>query len=303
MAFVVCCSDDGGNLACLSRRVNMFELSSRKRIWSVLPFSHASQAAFSPDGKILVLKNTSGRILALDSATGNVMYDYKNQNEGEGSEVLFSPEGDRLIDASWKGVITVRKLLERTIVTQQSVPGEMIVRISHDSIRRTWLFEHHPVVRPGENWPLPPYLTIEKWPIGEHTAKVISLDLDMIASATLSPDASKICYVCRRRSLGSWIKVAKAANGETLARSEEIKTGGTGSELAWSSDGKYIGSVQKQRFVFYNASDLSVIGEVPCTYPSSICFSPIKDEVVLGSWKASVLMGLDAITAGELKMP
>ncbi|MFC5865311.1 WD40 repeat domain-containing protein [Acidicapsa dinghuensis] len=302
MGYAICCSDDGNTLVCLSRRVNLFDLSSRKRIWSVLPFSHASEADFSPDGKILAVKNTSGRILALDSASGNVIHDYKNQKEGEGSEVFFSPEGNRLIDASWKGVITVRKLLEPTIVTEQSFPGEMIVRVSHDTTRRTWLFEHHPVVRPGENWPSPPYLTIEKWPIGEGTAKVIALDLDISASATISPDASRICYVCIRRGLGRWIKVAQAIDGETLASSEEIKTGGPVRALAWSPDGRYIGTVQKRRFVFYKASDLSFVGEVPCTYPSSICFLPGKNDVVLGSWKASVLVGLDAIAAGKVKM-
>ena len=72
--------------------------------------------------------------------------------------------------------------------------------------------------------------------------------------------------------------------------------------MAWSSDGKYVGSVQARRFVFYHSSDLSVIGEVPCTYPSSICFLPGTEDVVLGSWNSSVLAEINDIAAGKVKM-
>ena len=143
-------------------------------------------------------------------------------------------------------MITVRGLYDHTIMKQQSFPGEMILQVSHDLVRRMWLFEHHPKVRPGENWPLPPYLTLLKWPVGERKAKVLTTDADIISSSTLSPDASRICYVCTRQHLGTWIKIARGSDGEILASSDEIKIGGTGSELAWSSDGTYIGSVQSR---------------------------------------------------------
>jgi WD40 repeat protein len=296
------CSDDGSTVVCLGARVNVFDIRNRIRISSAHPFSHPSQAAFSPDGKLLAVKNTVGGIVVLDPATGNVIYDFKNQKEAEGSEVLFSPDGKKVIDASWQGEIRVRNMFEPTVVSQQSFHGEMISRISHDRARRIWLFEHHPIVRPGENWPSPPYLTLDKWPIGKRKAKVLSLDLDLLASSTLSPDAGRICFVSTRRRVGGWIKIAKASDGEVVATSEEIKIGGTGCELAWSSDGKYVGSVQARRFVFYHSSDLSVIGEVPCTYPSSICFLPGTEDVVLGSWNSSVLAEINDIAAGKVKM-
>lgn len=302
MGFAVCCSDDGGTLICLGRRVNVFDLRSRERISSTHPISNASHSSFSSDGKVLAVKNTSGRILLLNSSTGDVLHDYENQNEGEGGEVLFSPDDTNLVDASWQGGISVRKLFQNAIVAQLSFPGEMINRISHDFARRTWLFEHHPKVRPGENWPRPPYLTLLKWPIGVHKAKVLTLDLDIIKSTTLSPDASRICYVSTRRRVGTWIKISDASDGEVLASSDETKIGGTGSELAWSRDGEYVGSVQSRRFVFYRASDLTVIGEVACTYPSSICFLPGTDGIVLGSWNSSALVTLEDIVAGRAKM-
>jgi len=302
VGMALCCSDDGNTLVCLGRRVNVFDVRSRERILTIHPFSNPSDVAFSSNGKALAVKNTSGRIVVLNPYTGKVVNDYKNQKEGEGSEVSFSSDGRELIDASRKGVITVRKLSDSAIVTQQSFAGEMIGRISHDRLRRTWLFEHHPILRPGENWPSPPYLTLQRWPFGKHKAKVLTLDLDIIHSATLSPDASRICYVATRQRVGRWIKISQASDGAVLVSSAEIEIGGTGSELAWAADGEILGSVQSRRFVFYRASDLSIIGEVPCTYPSSICFLPGTDKVALGSWNASAVVKLNEIAAGTVKM-
>jgi hypothetical protein len=118
----------------------------------------------------------------------------------------------------------------------------------------------------------------------------------------LSPDASRICYVAIRRRVGCWIMISQASDGALLASSDEIERGGTGSELAWAVDGEIIGSVQSRRFVFYRSSDLSVLGEVPCTYPSSICFLPGTDDVALGTWNNSALVKLSDIASGRIKM-
>ena len=111
-------TDDGNTVACVGRRLNLFEVSSGNKVSTSHPFSHPSSAAFSPAGSLLAVKNTSGRIAVLYSATGEVVFDHKNQAEGEGSEVLFSPDGTELIDGSWKGVVTIRKTLGNTIVTR-----------------------------------------------------------------------------------------------------------------------------------------------------------------------------------------
>src|SRR5579863_3219020 len=99
MSFDIACSDDGTMLVCLGRRLNMFDVASRQRISTSRPFAHPSCAAFSPDGSILAVKHTSGRIVILDLSTGVTLYDHKNQKEGEGSEARFSPHGAELIDA------------------------------------------------------------------------------------------------------------------------------------------------------------------------------------------------------------
>ena len=176
----------------------------------------------------------------------------------------------------------------------------MITRISHDSRRRTWLFQHNPVARPGENWPAYSRLILRKWPFAKH--KIMQLSLGCyIYSATLSPDATQICLIGGGEAVKG-VSSLRASTGKILARSGAIKIGGTGCELAWSADSKYIGSVQDRRFVFYRASGLAIIGEVPCQYPSGVCFLPQGNQLALGSWNSSVLVDFADVLAGRVRM-
>jgi hypothetical protein len=77
-------------------------------------------------------------------------------------------------------------------------------------------------------------------------------------------------------------------------------------KIVWSVDCETIGIVQRgggeSKFTFYRSSDLSVLGEVPCESPSSICFLPNTDQVVLGSWQFSRLARLEDFLSGLVKM-
>jgi dipeptidyl aminopeptidase/acylaminoacyl peptidase len=141
MSYETVCTADGRMFVCVGRRVNGFDVENCQRILSVRPFPHASHSDFSPDNKKLAVKYTNGRIVILDLATGDVMRDYTNQKEGEGSEAFFSPDGQELVDGSWNGLISIRKLSGPGVSTKQ-FPGEMIDRISHDSHKRSWLIQH-----------------------------------------------------------------------------------------------------------------------------------------------------------------
>ena len=301
MSYKTVCTADGRMFVCVGRRVNGFDVENRQRILSARPFPHASHSDFSPDNKKLVVKYTNGRIVILDLATGDVMRDYKNQKEGEGSEVFFSPDGQELVDGSWNGLISIRKLSGPGVSTKQ-LPGEKIDRISHDSQKRSWLIQHRKTFQPGQQWPDYDYLVLHRWPLFERKQKVLSFDY-YLESATISPDGSRICLICRRKGGENWwMQVVRASDSKIIAINTEIKIGGTGSELAWSTDSKLVGSVQKRRFVFYRASDLVTLGELPCQYPSSICFLPKDDLVVLGTWNSSALVSISDVLMGNVKM-
>jgi WD40 repeat protein len=304
VGFRIAYSDQQKLVACSGGRINVFDIERRQKIMSCHPLSNISAAAFSPNGKHLAVKNTSGRIVVLNSFTGEVLCDHKNQKEGEGCPVHFSPDGEMLVDGSWKGVITVRKAFEPTIVSREEFPGEMILQISHDLSRRKWLFMHSPKLKPGQNRCDPPYLILRDWPCGESNLQRIPLDPDVWSgsTSTISPDASRICYEHNyRKDYKVCIIHTRDGKIETIANTDDVR-----GELVWSWDGQIIGAIHgykpESRFTFYRSSDLSMLGEVPCESPSSICFLPDTDQVVLGSWHFSRLASLEDFLSGLVKM-
>jgi hypothetical protein len=110
-------------------------------------------------------------------------------------------------------------------------------------------------------------------------------------TATVSPDGRQLCF---RDSHQNDLVVANLASGELLAR-VPLKIGGTGSDLAWSSDGSVIGAVVSGGFKFFRASDLAALGFVEAKYPSSVLFHPNGVDVLLGTWLKSFVEDVSSI--------
>ncbi len=296
-AYNLSCSPDGRLLVCLGRNVVMIDLAARKRLWTRHPLSHPSNAALAPNGEALAVKATSGRIAVIDPFSGEILHDHNNHKEGEGGGVAFSPDGTWLVDGSWNGHLTVRHAVDGTIISRNHFAGEMITRVTHDQSRSTWLVEHSPIVRPGENMPPPDYVTIRQWPFSSQTTRTISYGLH-IESATLSPDGSRFCYF--HKSSERRVHIAQTSDGQILTSSIPLEQGGTGSELAWSTDGSYVAAVSKRMFVLFRSSDLAIVGQIPCQYPSSVAFLPNGEDIVLGSWNTTIITKLSDFMAGSL---
>ena len=57
--------DDGAYLISLGQRITLWNVYAGRAARSAPRFSHPASADFSPDGKLLVVKNTSGDVLLL----------------------------------------------------------------------------------------------------------------------------------------------------------------------------------------------------------------------------------------------
>jgi WD40 repeat protein len=301
MAYHGACSGNGTKIACDGRRVNVFDVASREKISSSFPFSYAGHPAFSPNASLLALKSTTGRIGVVDSATGGTLFDHKNQKEGEGCGVYFSPDGTELIDGSWKGLVTVRKALGSTIVKREDYPGEMIARISHDDRRHNWLFEHVRKLNGSQKQRDSDYLVLRNWPFTEGHSKTFDFDT-YIRNATLSPDGSLICAGCDDKAGQRSVQIFRVSDGAIVATTCEPEFNGT-NDLTWSPDQQFIGLLQSKQFIFYRSSDLTVVARVPGRFLSSMCFLPNSNLVALGSWQTSILVAFDDVLAGRVEFP
>jgi hypothetical protein len=304
-AYTSAVSDDQRLVACVGGRVNVFDIERREKVASLRPFPHLYHAAFSPNGRFIAIKNTIGRIAVFNIATSELLCDHKNQKEGEGCDVWFSPDGELLIDASSDGTVTVRKAFEPVIVSREKNQGEAVSVTSHDANRSKWLFRHQIKLQGPKKYLDPTTLILRDWPFEDDVFQRYCYDDVVMWAAKLSPDATRICVMAQNQKSGKLeLQIIRTINGKVVASApiEQIVL----REIAWLVGGGMIGLElgyrEKSRFVFYRASDLSIIGEVPCQYPSSICYLANSDRVVLGSWQFSRLARLEDFLSGEVKM-
>ena len=123
---VVTFSPDGRRLACFARYVFVWDLVKRIKTLKSHPLSCPASVCFSPSGHQLAVKSTSGQIVIIDPEDGIILCDFRNFQDGEGSNIRSSPCGDFLIDGSWNGRLSVRRVDSGKIEFVQEFPGEMI---------------------------------------------------------------------------------------------------------------------------------------------------------------------------------
>jgi WD40 repeat protein len=99
-------SASGRLLAQITMRVVIWDTANRSLIAQYNVIKHASHLCFSPNEKVLAVKNTNGEIVFCDpisgkilSATGKFAY-YR-----EGRRPAFTSNGEHLIDGDWNGVL------------------------------------------------------------------------------------------------------------------------------------------------------------------------------------------------------
>lgn len=294
-AYHLALSDDDRMIACVGRSVTVIDLQNRVRLSKSNPLPHPSYGSFSPNGEMLAVKSTSGKIVTIDPKTGATLTDFQNRRDEEGCEVLFSPGGTELIDGSWAGTITIRDSANGSIVFRDRYAGEQLTRISHDRERRLWLVQHSPKVMEGENHPSPAYVSLHHWPIAGGVARAFAFDMH-IETAQISPDGMRFCFFQKwdeRR-----VHIARVSDGQIIASSPTINAGGTGSELVWSPDSAIIIAVVDGKFVIMKADCLSVIGTKTVEYPSSAAFMRNGGHLVLGSWKESIFENTASLIEG-----
>jgi hypothetical protein len=221
----------GNTCATIGRDVCLWDLETAQVRWRARPFSNPSYVAFAPDGSQIAIKNTAGRIAVLDPSGGEVLNDFANQREGEGSNPLFSNCGRYLIDGSWGGLFTVRTASSAEILFQKRFEGEMISRVHTCRAGQMWITEHHPKATAPNRPPADGYFLRWAWPIGLGSPERLPHAFPFLRSAAFAPsgDLLAVHFGAPPRNLLVYHLPARR-----LLWSANVNVRGAGGALRWS---------------------------------------------------------------------
>lgn len=291
-------SPDGNHLATISGDVVLWDVVGRRKIWRAHPLSHPSHLCFSPSGEQIGTKSTNGHIVVLDSGTGNVLCDFRNSGDGEGSNLAFSPCGSYIVDGSYDGCLKVRRAQSGQVEYVREFPGEMIMAVHHSNQGRTWFLRHW-VKRIGGVC-APDYFSVWNWPF--ETFRIIQAERPIDWSRSSAIDASGELLAVVMGAPPRTLAIFRLADQSQVATTE-VDIGGMSGALNWSQDGQFLGSVQDGKVVIYTRSGLSRELEYSLPYPGNVAFSPNGALIALGSAKCGFVLpfGIDrkAVTPAE----
>jgi WD40 repeat protein len=286
-------SPDSQYLAAVGRDIVIWDLNSRTKKLRAHPLAHASSACFSPNGKQLAVKNTSGQIMLISTENGAVVCNFKNRTDGEGSNIEFSACGEFIVDASWDGRIRVRSALSGRIEFLAEFPGEMIRAVHRDVKGGTWVFSHSPKWTSETESRACDYFSIWHWPF-THRSVIPPIQIAFARTSALTPDAARLAVLSGHAP--AELAIFDIANDTPSARCS-FSCGGTGSALAWSPKADFLGSVQAEKVVVYRAGSLEPFREFVLPYPSDVAFSPDGRLVAVGSWESGFVLPMSRMTS------
>jgi WD40 repeat protein len=288
-SYAVAFSTDSRLLATLGRDVWVWNLAARKKAARAHPFAHPSSACFSPSGDQLAVKSTSGEIALISTQDGALIRNFRNSDDGEGSNIQYSACGDFIVDGSWEGRMFVRHASSGKIEFSVEFPGEMITDIDHDAKGETWVLAHSPKATSATESPASCYFSVWRWPFARENFTHFPARVPFARRSALAPDATRLAVI--HGAPLTELSVFDMASGARCAACS-VRCGGTGYALAWSPDAEFLGSIQATNATIYHTKTLEPWRNLVLPYPSHIAFSPNGCLVAIGSWKAGVVLAM-----------
>ena len=283
-------SPDGTLLAALARDVVVWDLASARKKFRVHPLSHPSHLCFSPSGEQLAIKGTSGLIVVIDSQTGKELHAFGNIEDGEGSNLRYSPCGDYLVDGSWNGRLFVRRADSGRVEFTADFPGESITDVQCASDERLWAISHSPRATTSNLPPDSDYFSVWSWPFSTSAYSIFPRRIPFVWASAISPDGRLMIVVCGAPP--DTLALYRADDGAEVA-STSFEAGGTGAVVCWSPDGRFIGAVKNHGIMIYDSSVLKPVSNLSVPYASDIVFAPQGHLLAVGSWEAGYVFNLD----------
>lgn len=276
------------------RDVSVFSFPEFKPIFVVHPIAHPSHIDFSPDGRRLVVKSTSGRTIILDAQTGKTLKDFHNQKEGEGSAALFSTCGQYIVSVSWGGLLSIRNSATTELVFGHIYKGGMLHRLTTPQDRRFFIYSIGYLPPSNSEPPPPEKVFIHPWPIRQGECRELNQRWSFIGALQVSPS-------------GRWLAVVYGAPPKSLeiydieqskvVASYAMQFGGTRISIGWSPDETRVAINGDHKCYVLEMPKLNLRHEFPLAYPCYMGFSPTSKFLAVGSWEKSFIVSFDYLSA------
>jgi WD40 repeat protein len=265
--------------------VTVLDIGTRKSLFAVHPIANPSHVDFSPDGRCVVVKGTSGRTIILDARTGELLCDFRNQKEGEGDSALFSACSRFVVSVSWSGLFSVRDIRSSDMVFSQTYSDCELTRLSATADRSLFVYSvaGHPRSRDGLT---PCTVALLRWPTRSTKAEQLPKEWEAIWGLQVSPSGCFLALV--HGTPPDTLEIYDIARSRTIAHCPW--SGSPGCSIAWSRDEKTLVANGDDCFRMYSLPKLKVVRELPAQYPCFAQFSPDDQFVALGSWKKSFVI-------------
>lgn len=291
-AYHVAFSPDSRLVAAVGRDVVWWSVPERRRLGSSRVPSNPSAAAFTSDGRTLVVKNTTGEFLTCDTATGDTLARYAPRGRDEGADPVIAPDG-WIVDGSWNGVIRRRDVASLTPTEVWRDDRTMVIGVLCGG--NTWAFVLRTRVGTSQpdGSPLNGRILLSRAPL-QGQFDEMERRWAHLRSAALSPLGDRLAV--RSGATDPVVEIVDVRSGASLASSTS-SFGGTGFDLAWSPDGQYMVLIEDRAFSIRETDTLREIRLVNSEHPASAAFSPDGRLLALGSWSDGIVTSLASVLA------
>jgi WD40 repeat protein len=270
--------------------VTVLDLKTRKPLFAVHPIANPSDIDFSPDGRRIAVKNTRGRIIILDSKTGRLLCDFRNQKEGEGAAALFSSCGRYVVTVSWDGLLSVRDSVTAEIVFSHIYDGGMLRKLSAPYDRRFFVYSIGYYSTSVGQPPPPNKVVLHPWPIRDVGGRELPQSWPFISGLQVSPSGRLLAVIYGASS--ETMEIYDIDRSRIVAR-RAVHFGGTGCSIGWSPDERLLAINGDHRCFVLETSTLEVRHQFTLRYPCYVGFSPSSQFLAVGSWSTSVIVPFD----------
>jgi hypothetical protein len=245
-------------------------------------FADGAYADFSPDGSRIAVVNTSGECRVFSADGLDELARLTGEGLGEGPDVLFGPDGDLLVQASWNGDMVVRSVPDGEVVNREREPGRMIEALAHSPDRR--LFVYASALR-GRN---EVRVRVRQWPFDANGPdEVLRLTDGHPSIDAMALDGPGRLAIRERDRLS----VFDSAGDRLAERDAQIS--GMDGRVAWSPRGELAAtdrSSSGRHGVTVLTADLEGLWETELPYACAVDFSNSGDLLAVGSWEAGTVV-------------